>query len=91
MQIRFDGHLPLDPLGQSRQAAASSGQSPNEAGQVQSAGFKSEFDEILSKAKNAEANSPEKLEQIRQELASGELDNPQAVRSAAVNMLKFGI
>lgn len=91
MQIQFDGHLPIDPLSQSRQAAQAASQSQTQAQASQSAGFKSEFEEILNKAMDAGKNSPEKLEQIRQELESGELDSPQAARDAAVNMLKFGI
>ena len=54
---------------------------------------RSEYEHIIQKALNAEPEDTRaaETERVRSELRDGSLDTPVAVRTAAVNILLFGI
>ncbi len=54
---------------------------------------RSEYEHIIQKALNAEPEGAQaaETERVRAELKDGLLDTPAAVRTAAVNILLFGI
>ncbi len=49
------------------------------------------FADLINQAKESEAADPAAVEEAKELLLSGELTSPENIRSAAENMLRFGV
>ena len=75
-----------------KDASAKSAPLSQTAGNSQAdASLQVSYEALLEQAKEEPVNDANVVERARQMLISGELDNPENIRKAAENLLKFGV